>query len=210
MGSDKRLHADWGTGSPVGAPCVLAHGPGHRRKPTKALPAGHAHIPGAPPWSTGHPGAEGSAARPGSLSPGPVSAVPGKCSQKALECLCPQMELDLWGPCMALLHFGCGAPAGASIVADSPSNRHAAQSVCPARRRRWLGPPQLSQPCAPGIPRGTAALRPVSWSCLPGPLRGLSVAEHQGHPAQGQVSAGQMVGRLSGRRASREHGGSAT
>lgn len=36
VGSDKRLHVNWGDKISLGAPCVLAHGPGHGRKTTKA------------------------------------------------------------------------------------------------------------------------------------------------------------------------------
>lgn len=107
VGSDKRLHGNWeGQDLPWGSVC-----PGTWTRPQKedhqgirllAMPS----VPGARRCGApAGPGAEGSEARPGSFSPGPMRVVPGKHSHKALECLSPQTELDLWGPLVALLHF---------------------------------------------------------------------------------------------------------
>ena len=43
------------------------------------------------------------------------------------------MELDLWGPVMALPHFGCRDPVGASFMEDSPSHGPLGHRSCSRR-----------------------------------------------------------------------------
>lgn len=135
-----------------------------------------------------HPGAEGSEARPGSPSSGPVRAAPGKRSHKALECLSPQTELDLWGPLVPLLHFDAKTQLGHHSGRTGRASGTWGRAYAPAWRRRWLGTSPLSQPRATGDEKGMAALHLTPGSSLQGPLvHGLSDPEFQGHPAHGQV-----------------------